>query len=291
MTGFLQSLLRRAEGEVGSSDLLRRRRPSLFEPAADSALVPPPSVPPEPALHAAEELRLARRPPSEPWPMPLPAEPRAVAPAVASPAALGEPMAPPRRPQATTVDPTITRSPAAPASRAGDDRAAHPTLLRALDASPPQTSHRRADTGSTAGDDRSPPHRKRPLPSAPYADESRLNSDRTLLAPAPPLHLAAPALLPTPRKAIERAERTMPPTAPPLRERPASAPLATTRAAPRFDDRTVRPAAPPTVQVTIGRLEVKAVAPPADTNGRAAKPTGPRLALDAYLRARHGGSS
>lgn len=49
-------------------------------------------------------------------------------------------------------------------------------------------------------------------------------------------------------------------------------------------------AAPPIVQVTIGRIEVRAVTPSAPPAPRApARPQGPALSLDEYLRRRNGG--
>jgi len=45
----------------------------------------------------------------------------------------------------------------------------------------------------------------------------------------------------------------------------------------------------PTIQVTIGRIEVRAPSTPA-VSSRAARPSGPKLDLDDYLKARSGGS-
>ena len=48
-------------------------------------------------------------------------------------------------------------------------------------------------------------------------------------------------------------------------------------------------AAPPTVQVTIGRVEVRAVMPPAQTPRVVERKSPPLLSLDQYLRERNGG--
>ena len=45
----------------------------------------------------------------------------------------------------------------------------------------------------------------------------------------------------------------------------------------------------PVIRVTIGRIEVRAAAPPAPAPRPAAPPSGPRLSLDAYLERRGGG--
>jgi hypothetical protein len=64
-------------------------------------------------------------------------------------------------------------------------------------------------------------------------------------------------------------------------------PRAEVRAAVRSDGRPA-PAAETTVRVTIGRIEVRATAP-APAPAPAARPTGPRLTLDEYLRRRREG--
>ena len=56
------------------------------------------------------------------------------------------------------------------------------------------------------------------------------------------------------------------------------------------DDLTIatRPPDPPTVHVTIGRIEVRAVMPPAETAKRGTRAV-PKLSLDEYLRSQNGG--
>jgi hypothetical protein len=44
------------------------------------------------------------------------------------------------------------------------------------------------------------------------------------------------------------------------------------------------PAPPPTVQVTIGRIEVRAILPPAPAPQPSARPATPRLSLTDYLK-------
>ncbi len=47
--------------------------------------------------------------------------------------------------------------------------------------------------------------------------------------------------------------------------------------------------AAPTIQVTIGRIEVRATQQSANSSGRSTRPLAPRLSLEDYLRQRHGG--
>ena len=89
--------------------------------------------------------------------------------------------------------------------------------------------------------------------------------------------------------------RTMPPARPSPAVTPATLDRAGVTAAPGPATPPISgvrseaaPAARPTVQVTIGRIEVRAVPPPPASPARR-EPAGPRVSLDDYLRERNGG--
>jgi len=74
---------------------------------------------------------------------------------------------------------------------------------------------------------------------------------------------------------------------PALREAPVPPRLASPRAGVRAEA-GASPVAEPTIRVTIGRIEVRATAP-APPPVPAARPAGPRLTLEEYLRRRSEG--
>lgn len=103
------------------------------------------------------------------------------------------------------------------------------------------------------------------------------------------------------RESLAAAHREPAPIAPPPAPEPGRALRVEVRPAPAAERRSAPPAAaprqvaeappaaPPTIQVTIGRIEVRAApAPPA---ARPATPAGPALSLDDYLRQRNRGGS
>jgi hypothetical protein len=69
--------------------------------------------------------------------------------------------------------------------------------------------------------------------------------------------------------------------------RPRTPPGETASTRPRRQQPAQQPPAPPAIRVTIGRVEVRAAAPPAAATPRPPRP--PRLSLDDYLEARRGG--
>lgn len=97
--------------------------------------------------------------------------------------------------------------------------------------------------------------------AAPYGVSQKREMTAASVRPAQP---AAPSvLLPLPRS-----------------------PLPTMRSQP-----TIRQEAPPpTIQVTIGRIEVRATPPQAASPGRGTRPATPKLSLEDYLRSRSGGT-
>jgi hypothetical protein len=62
------------------------------------------------------------------------------------------------------------------------------------------------------------------------------------------------------------------------------APLVPARVPATHDSRAVSPSAAPTIRVTIGRVEIQALLPPAPPD--VARAWEPRMSLDEYLRAR-----
>jgi hypothetical protein len=116
--------------------------------------------------------------------------------------------------------------------------------------------------------------------------------ERTIVAPAvhPPARRTDPV---QPEGDEERADRpamATQPEGPALVVRPQVAPARASEPPARAGRQASRPPAEPAVQVTIGRIEVRAVTPPA-RRAAPAKPTrsGPTLSLDDYLRQRQGG--
>ncbi len=119
--------------------------------------------------------------------------------------------------------------------------------------------------------------------SSPQADESKALSPSAPMLGASALTRASLRPAPAPAAIAARAESTHRPAASIVRARAAQASSNAAVAA--------SPAALPPVQITIGRVEIRAVAPPAQDAARGRKATGPRLTLDDYLRERGGGSS
>jgi hypothetical protein len=109
-------------------------------------------------------------------------------------------------------------------------------------------------------------------------------------APAPP---APPAGEPAPPRPLRQVEDGAPVPArrgDPVRTEPETRPMSPPRLVPteREPPRPEPDAEPaPTIQVSIGRIEVRAVLAPAPRSPRVA-PAAPRLSLEEYLRARNG---
>jgi hypothetical protein len=248
---FLAALVDRAEGRT---PVLERRPRALFEPQRDAA----PRI---------EEL--ASEHPIE-------------APRVHAPAAHR-----PDRPERPNTSPALTAAatPArAPLSRTPEavPRAQPAPTLPRLAAVPPAPAHRAAATAIDGEAGRT----ARPAPAHETAATHRERGAPT------PRRVDVPALrvqqVATPSKAPELAARTavwrdvMP-------ARPAALlAMAARQASPRREP-AAAPALPPPVQVTIGRVEVRAAQSPAQPV-RKASTAAPSLSLDEYLRRRTGGT-
>lgn len=259
MTDFFSRLLDRA---FERAPVLERRRPSAFEPAAE---LPPTAEPPHVAGAQAPVI----------WP----------APAAAS--------APPPRPAVT--EPQPPRAPAAPlpvTSRASAERAPAPAAARRPDPqpSPPSAPRPAAASGPLPAPDlRSSPAASARAPDAP---------PRTTNTPLPVSAKPAPAAEPARpwQQAAQAVVRTLagdarvPRAAPVASSGAIQSPPPATRRAMRAAARPAPPPAAPPVQVTIGRIEVRAIAGTSATAPvRATRAAAPRLSLDDYLRSRSAG--
>lgn len=152
------------------------------------------------------------------------------------------------------------------------------------------------------------PAERRPQP-APMRDQNQVESEATKPWP-PPSGLDRPATvmgkIETPRDAAKSSPAIEPgPKPPPVIERivrqeavpyqstrepvPAAGPRRTRRAPDPL--RPAAPAPPVSIEVTIGRVEVRAVAPPSPPKSHSARRPAPALSLDDYLKQRNGGRS
>jgi len=257
MSDFLRSLVARAEGRL---PVLERRPRALFEPAPGQTV----HAPGMPEVEAMAVVRPAA--PSALGDAPLLAPGRAAAarpsgPAAAMPASAEHRAAPIREP--APVQGLLSRStPLPPPPAAASNRPA------ALLATPASTPHAAAGSTATDAPQRSP---LRPALRQPGADPVEARA-----APRPrPVETASPAGVLRPQAAqaapsvmlLARAQARSPAQAPGF-----------ARAA----------AAPVPVQISIGRLEVRAAPPAAADRPRPAGPAAPRLSLDNYLRSRNG---
>ena len=281
MSGFFAALLARADGRL---PVLERRPRAVFEPAPGAAAAG--RTPRRPGRHGdADEDAVA-----QPWPdaPALAPAPLAGTRAAAGPArdASTMPAAPqvlrwPRPPEATLLAPPRTEhvSPAAAAQPPAPAR----TTPSGRPAPLPAATHAAADTlpdrGGAARAAAAPaaaPH-ARPAaaqPTLPHAGATQIDSARTAGARA-----AAAA---TPRSAAPPPQRN---TTPAVLIAKAHA----ERGA-RHESAPAAALAPAPVQISIGRIEIRAV-PASAERPRAAGPAAPRLSLDDYLRARHNGSA
>jgi hypothetical protein len=160
------------------------------------------------------------------------------------------------------------------------------------EASLPQLARANAETASL------PPTRAQRLAARereppPFASVTSGVRDAATPPPPRPFPPATPPPTPARRDApTVRGAQAWPllrPAPPPILTPPAAA-LAWTRAgqpSPRAAARPPSPPSPPPVQISIGRIEVRAAAPTPPSR-RAAALAGPRLSLDDYLRARGG---
>jgi hypothetical protein len=278
--GHLARLVQRARPAAA---LLARRQPSMFEQG--SAAAPALGTPDGPAsaepiaqpaaLHLADSVAGRRTP--------LQAQEPAVAgpPRPLPPAPLQAPQQMPRHelrvPHETLrIDASVHEVPAVPSLAERASRPAanvpapeHPAAGRVAAA-------RAADAVPAARPALDPPQLASPAP--PPARSG------TLAAPPP----ARPWPATTATEPLLRQER-LASTRPSFPPRPAQQ-----AAGARFGQRqqaapAAAPREPPPVQVTIGRIEVRAVAAPPAAGGRNPAKAAPRLNLEQYLHERHGG--
>ncbi|WP_185824766.1 hypothetical protein [Xanthomonas sp. SI] len=265
----LAHLVEQARGQV---PVLSRRRPGLFEPRTATT----DDMPPAPAAQAMQRPAVlpvaapaaTERSPSAPWSQPLlPTLPHPtahaaadrVSPAAAAPADVAPPEpAPLRRDRVheTVVVAATQRLPASLLPQASA-AASHARLHTPPGNAPPP---RAATTAPLAA-----PQQAQATPSAPAAERTVATAATAASLPLPP-QLRAPL-----------RDARMPVATPRATDAARQAPLAALAAAP-----------PPAVQVTIGRVEIRAnaAAPTAAPSKPARKPA---LDLDAYLQQRHGG--
>jgi translation initiation factor IF-2 len=254
MPGFLATLVARAEGQL---PLLERRPRALFEPAVDAPAAPLATMDTRPGRGAA----------------PAAPPPRAVEARMAPHRETGEP---PPSPPIGHTPPGLSQAAGVPLAPRADSpvrpEAEHGALLVALPAAHPTA--RAADV---------------PAPTA------RTSADASREEPPPVLQRAGPLREPVP--VVVPAARPVKEPAPPsgaLQHRATSSTLGTVARArdPGVgSSRHAMPAAaaplPAPVQISIGRVEIRAVQAAAD-RPRATGPAAPKLSLDDYLRGRSG---
>jgi hypothetical protein len=286
MTEFLASLIERA---TLNAPILERRQRSLFEPVAGRG-PPAPRIPGSGrgAVESLEEEVEAIPPDGREVALPRPAElpPRAAmahraefpVPAPAGRAEAPRPLelpAPPaqaRRRADAQPAPTPSRVASMPAAETGPAEAAMRPRTRpgeVVAETPLRRAERRAETveRGVPTSPRQPPPRPAAMPLPSTLDL------RPTRPPAPDTRPAVPARTPPPSAAL-RAPATPAPAALLTRARLAAPGPAA-------------PPAPPPLQISIGRIEVRAQ-PAATEARRSTRPT-PRLSLEDYLGQRREG--
>ena len=289
---------------VAPSDLLQ---PDPFIPNPPSPTTAVPAIEPHddhpPARPAGSGGPRAAKPDAAPPPARTPMPERGAPVAPRQPAARPIPLPPleaagSAAPPAPEVDPDraserLGPSAASPPPQA--DRPVRRTPLRSVHPvhTPSPQPRTESDSNLVATPDGSMPRVGPPAPARPQ--ERLLDAE-----PTTPRGGTVPAAAPGEQQTRLRPESRHAVDMDPLRgERRAA------RAGPvkhESERRPVRPVSPapeperspapsvgaPTVRITIGRIEVRAVVPPA-TPARKAPPTGPRLSLDEYPRTRNAG--
>jgi hypothetical protein len=267
--GYLAQLVAQVRD---SEPVLRRRQPSLFEPAPGAV---------QASLQAETADDSMQR---APWTSAAPVVPAAVPPALrierlpaphSSATAQPETGTTPRpRGEPLRVDASFSAAPPAAGSNASATR-----RVPHAPAADPAAHHAARATGTVPAD----PQAKAPVHRAPSDGQTH---SRTL---QPTGSLLASAAAPM---AARHAANPLPqPTRPPPAPQPGLSHAPRRAAAPASaSSQPASPAAPrelPPIHVTIGRVEVRAVAAPApaERSRRAA----PRTNLEQYLRERHGG--
>lgn len=255
MTDALDRLVERALGRTGEAAVRPRPRPLYAAPAATGTAEGDLDQPAE--TRAVDQVRAAGPPPP-------------------STAPAGDPVdehAPPTRPS-RAVRPAEPVQPAQPDP--GRER-------------PPPQPRSTAPIEVAASSDR-PADESRPRPSQAAHDEPTVQPrPRRDDGESPPREPRRATVAPPPAPEVAPLAAT-----PAVRERDATAVRPTRRVARERagDDRRRDPSpaeAPPAVEVTIGRIEVRVVPPPAPAPARRADRRPAATSLDDYLRARGAG--
>ena len=290
MSGFLAALLGR---DVGRLPVLERRPRSLFEPLAGRPAVAPRGADEDDASEPREASLSA--------PAGRSAAPTAARQEFMTARWAGEAPAPARRDEAVAAQahrgpvpphaallpprpvPMIARRDASETQRS--DRAVmvssvqHQATARRIDAlvsSPESTPP--SGSSSHSSSSRSPASRSHTGP-----DDHRVGD--APLSPPKPTAVGSRERVPA-AAAATRAAATLAPMQSP-RPRPAVLLARSQNAAVSKRDAPGISGSPAAVQISIGRVEIRAVQAPADTPRRGG-PAAPRLSLDAYLRGRNG---
>ena len=288
MTHFLADLIRHAEHRP---PVLARRRRSLYEPPAPSlerrSLARPVSLEQDDWV---ETMAPAPRRPDRPM-----APPRALgdgSTGAASDRAPSESDAPARRrrkrePAVAEASPLVASTVPSSSTNATAITGLERFTSIPTDARPTSTAPRGRRTSAPAVDPEStPPVIRRRAPPTHDADETprprrpsadwtdRAATTRALTPERAPATTAAAVMLPKPAlvSRIDRAVTLAVAARPPVTTPP-----------------TGMPPLPPTVQVTIGRVEVRAQAQPPNRAPRESRSRIPRLSLEDYLRERSAG--
>lgn len=300
MTAFFSSLVDRA---IGSAPVLERRRPSLFEPrpgtrvgAVGVAYEWRPDEPHEVGI--AEISEIPDRPvvsrdavPLEPLKTRTPAAPLTEANPTNAPVHVSNAKVTLAAPENSTASEESHREPTPQDDEKKTVRRELTPSVRVIET----IIERKVERSRIDDQPAVTPKAKEPTPafSSPDAPtRSPLNA-----APAQPLQPVEnipqkTEVKITPRAAERRSElesllpgRQKVAETRPLRLRPLASEMSA-RVQPSFAREASLPA--PTIQVTIGRIEIRATPPPS-TPVRAARSATPKLNLDDYLRSRNGG--
>ena len=292
MKDFLSQLVARSTAPALA---VRPRLPSRFEAASETAGItafPSESTPSAPSEPTASPARTSRTSPHngnrQPAP-PTPAEPEA---SIASPSPQTAP--PPLQNHA------LSRS-SASATIQPASAEVHSSKQEAPSSPSPSPAHKTPIANARPNSATTPPP-KTPLfqpsldsdiqpPKSPRPDSVSEGASQTA---------AVSVAKPQPVSPTPLASATPPAAASSLRSqsqisnlksqipRPIARPAIATRPTPSMPQTAPATPAPPVVQITIGRVELRAIVTPASP--RALPPPAPKLGLDEYLRQRTGGA-
>jgi hypothetical protein len=296
MSDFLADLVDRARD---SATGLERRRPSRFEPPVDA-----------PGLDVGLSRRRPDRRPNEDdgaadagsveVEAEAPAPPAVGAPRRTTPRPSASRPASDRRPESTSAAMPDVESPIEPAGGPRPDRRSTPaaappaprvtappaarsiaTIVEEAATRLPQPSAR-PTREAAVGRDVPPVARPEPALAIPSTARPAVRTDRSSQARAPEETSARRDVSTTVRTTAVVVRPPMPTLSRPAARRSEPPPPAIGRETP--------PAVAPTIQVTIGRIEVRATPAPASP-ARGPRSTTPALSLEDYLRQRSGGAT